>query len=57
MSTKEEFIRLAQMNIDAIFRLAFSYLKNQSDADDITQTVLLRLYETNKTFLCRCLNF
>lgn len=50
MITKEEFVRLAQTNMDAVFRLAFSYLKNRSDADDITQTVLLRLLETNKVF-------
>ena len=50
MITKEEFARLAQTNMDAVFRLAFSYLKNRSDADDITQTVLLRLFETNKMF-------
>lgn len=50
MIIKEEFARLAQTNMDAVFRLAFSYLKNRSDADDITQTVLLRLFETNKVF-------
>ena len=50
MIIKEEFIRLVQTNMDAVFRLAFSYLKNRSDADDITQTVLLRLFETNRVF-------
>ena len=34
----------------AVFRLAFSYLKSRADADDITQTVLLRFYETDKVF-------
>ena len=52
MLTKEEFVRLAQLYMDAVFRLAFSYLKNRPDADDVTQTVLLRLYETNKQFEC-----
>ena len=52
MLTKKEFVRLAQLYMDAVFRLAFSYLKNRSDADDVTQTVLLRLYETDKTFEC-----
>lgn len=36
--------------MDTVFRLAFSCLKSQSDADDVTQTVLLRLYETKKVF-------
>ena len=50
MIIKEEFVRLAQTNMDAVFRLAYSYLKNRSDADDITQIVLLRLLETNTVF-------
>jgi len=50
MPTKEDFVRLAQLHMDAVFRLAYSYLKSRSDADDVTQTVLLRLYETDKTF-------
>ena len=36
--------------MDAVFRLAFSYLKSRADADDITQTVLLRFYETAQVF-------
>lgn len=50
MLTKEEFARMAVLHMDAVFRLAFSYLKNRADADDVTQTALLRLYETNKVF-------
>jgi len=50
MLTKEEFVRLAQLYADAVFRLAFSYLKSRPDADDVTQTALLRLYETDKSF-------
>ena len=50
MPTREEFIQLAQRHMDTVFRLAFSCLKSQSDADDVTQTVLLRLYETKKVF-------
>lgn len=50
MLTKEKFARMAVLHMDAVFRLAFSYLKNRADADDVTQTALLRLYETNKVF-------
>lgn len=50
MPTKEQFIQLAQTYMDTVFRLAFSYLKSRTDADDVTQNVLLALYKTNKTF-------
>lgn len=50
MPTKEQFLHLAQLHMDGIFRLAFNCLKSRTDADDVTQTVLLRLYETKKTF-------
>ena len=50
MPDKEQFLDLAQRHMDAVFRLAFSCLKSRADADDVTQTVLLRLYETDKTF-------
>jgi len=36
--------------MDTIFRVAFNYLKSSSDADDITQNVLIKLLRTNKTF-------
>lgn len=50
MFTEERFTTLAKRYMDMIFRLAFSYLKNAPDADDITQNVLLSLYRTNKVF-------
>ncbi len=50
MPTREQFIQLAQLHMDTIFRLAFNCLKSKTDADDVTQTVLLRLYETEKRF-------
>ena len=39
----EEFKLLAEKHMDMIFRIAFSFLKSQSDAEDVTQDVLLRL--------------
>lgn len=50
MFTKEHFTYLADKYMDMIFRLAFSYLKNQADADDVTQNVLLSLYRREKPF-------
>lgn len=41
--TNERFTCLAETYMDTVFRLAFSYIKSRSDADDITQNVLLKL--------------
>lgn len=46
----EEFTRLARAYGDTAFRVAFSFLKNRSDAEDVMQTALLRLYEEKKPF-------
>ena len=50
MDENEQFIQRAKFHMDGIFRLAFSCLKSKADADDVTQTVLLRLYESGKVF-------
>lgn len=50
MLPKEQFIEVAEKYMDTIFRTAFHYLKNQPEADDITQEVLLKLYHTGKEF-------
>ena len=50
MPDREGFVQLAQRYMDTVFRLALSCVKSRVDADDITQTVLLRLYETDKSF-------
>ena len=50
MLTKEEFTCLAGKYMDTVFRVAMNYLKNKSDADDVTQNVLLKLYKSNNSF-------
>ena len=45
-----EFELLARRYMDMVFRLAFSYMKSASDADDVTQNVLLRLLKSTKPF-------
>lgn len=50
MFQEEQFSQIAKKYMDTIFRVAFNYLKNQPEADDITQDVLLKLYLTDKTF-------
>ncbi|MBQ8410917.1 MAG: RNA polymerase sigma factor [Ruminiclostridium sp.] len=43
-----EYVTKFQPNI---FRLAYSYVKNTADAEDITQEVFLRLYRSSETFI------
>lgn len=50
MFSDERFTQLAEANMDLIFRLAFSYLKDRTEADDVTQNTLLKLYRTNRDF-------
>ena len=50
MISDEQFIEYAQAYMDTVFRVAFNYLKNSTEADDITQNVLVKLYRTNKAF-------
>lgn len=50
MITNETFPCLVQLYKDSIFRLAYSYTKNQFDAEDVTQDVLVQLYKTDKAF-------
>ena len=38
---------------DTVFRLAYSYLKNRADAEDVMQETLLKLYLERKPFRSR----
>lgn len=53
MLSTEEFKQCAQEYMDVVFRVAFSCLRSQTDAEDVTQEVLLRLYETDYVFESR----
>lgn len=50
MLTDEEFDRLAKTYMDTVFRLALNYMKSPSEADDVTQNVLFKLYRSDKVF-------
>jgi len=50
MITDEQFTEYAQAYMDTIFRVAFNYLKSRTEADDITQNVLVKLYRADKQF-------
>ena len=48
--TQEAFAQAARTYGDTIYRVALHALNDPHDAEDVTQTVLLRLYECKKEF-------
>ena len=50
MFSDAQFTTYAQRYMDTIFRVAFNYLKNRADADDITQNVLFKFYRADMAF-------
>ena len=48
--TEERFREAVEQYGDMVFRLAYSYLKNRADAEDVMQETLLKLYAEPKTF-------
>ena len=42
--TDQAFQEAVDRHADAVFRLAYSYLKNRADAEDVMQETLLKLY-------------
>ena len=48
--SREKFEIIAEKYMDTIYRVAYSWLRNQYDANDVTQIVLLKLYKTTKSF-------
>lgn len=50
MLTDERFEALAAKYIDTVYAVAFSALKNSTDAEDVCQEVLIKLYRTDREF-------
>lgn len=50
MFSNEAFVQAAQRYMDAIYRVAYGWLRNSDDANDVTQDVLVELYKTDKAF-------
>jgi len=48
--TNDTFERMARTYGDAVFRVAYHALGSRMDAEDVSQTVLLKLYQTDKPF-------
>lgn len=50
MFSNEAFAQNAEKYMDTVFRVAYGWLKNPDDANDVTQDVLIELYKTDKAF-------
>ena len=48
--TDTQFTELTTKYIDTVYRVALTHVKNVSEAEDITQTVFLKLYREPKAF-------
>ena len=48
--TQEAFAQAARTYGDTVYRVALHALNRREDAADVTQTVLLRLYDCDKEF-------
>jgi len=48
--TNDEYISALKRNSNRLYLIALSYTGNHSDAEDIMQEVLLKLWKTNKAF-------
>lgn len=48
--TDQRFREAVELHGDMVFRLAYSYLKNRADAEDVMQETLLKLYVEPKDF-------
>ena len=48
--TQEAFAQAARTYGDTVYRIAYHALNSRADAEDVTQTVLLKLYECKKEF-------
>ena len=49
--TDTEFTQLTTKYIDTVYRVALTRIKNVTEAEDITQTVFLKLYRESKPFV------
>ena len=46
--TDQRFHEAVELYGDMVFRLAYSYLKNRADAEDVMQETLLKFYEIGR---------
>ncbi len=47
---KQRFLEVYSRQVDTVYRVCYSFMKNASDAEDLTQETFLRLLSTKKVF-------
>lgn len=47
---EQEFTKVYERYVDDIFRLCFSFMKNQMDAEDVVQETFLKYFYSHKEF-------
>lgn len=50
MFSNDTFARIVRQHADTVYRVAYAWLRNPADANDVTQDVLLALYRTDTAF-------
>ncbi len=50
ISKEETFTRIYYEYADDIYRLCYSFMKNESDAEDVTQETFMKYYTSDKEF-------
>ena len=50
MYSQQTFTHVYDRNVDTVYRVCYSFMKNKSDAEDMTQEAFLRLLSTDIQF-------
>lgn len=50
MMTEERFTEAVEQYLDMVYRIALNYSRIPADAEDVAQTVMLRLWQTEMVF-------
>lgn len=50
MDSRQEFDLIYDRNVDTVYRVCYSFMKNKSDAEDMTQEAFLRMLSTDTQF-------
>ena len=49
-TTKAEFIEIYSRQVDTVYRVCYSFMKNKADTEDLVQETFLKLLSTKKEF-------
>lgn len=52
LRTSEEIEEIYNRNVETVYRVCFTYMKNSTDTEDMVQNTFLKLISYNKKFSC-----